>query len=84
MTIERAVRLLAGSILLISLALFLIVGAPALWLALFVGLNLTQSAFTGFCPAESIFRRLGVGTARDRRTEDEAIGPACASRREQP
>ncbi len=84
MTIERAVRLLAGAILLTSLALFLLVGAPALWLALFVGLNLTQSAFTGFCPAESIFRRLGVRTAQGPKGGAEHVGPSCACRREQP
>jgi hypothetical protein len=41
------------------------VSVHALWLAAFVGLNLFQSAFTRFCPLESILRRLGVpsGTA---------------------
>ncbi len=60
MTTERAIRLLAGSLILTSLALYLLVGAPALLLALFVALNLAQSAFTGFCPAEKILAWLGV------------------------
>lgn len=65
MTVERAIRAMAGSFVLISLAL----GAPAsplfvsayfLWFTAFVGANLLQSAFTGFCPAESLLQKLGV------------------------
>lgn len=64
MTVERAIRAMAGSFVLISLAL----GAPAsplfvsayfLWFTAFVGANLLQSAFTGFCPAEALMLRLG-------------------------
>ena len=69
MTIERIIRLFAGAFVLASLAL----GAPAspffvsahfLWLAVFVGANLAQSSVTGFCPLESMLRRLGVGSAQ--------------------
>ncbi|MDD4932106.1 MAG: DUF2892 domain-containing protein [Methylacidiphilaceae bacterium] len=58
MSIERKVRALAGTIILISLLLSL--WSPW-WLLLtgFVGLNLLQSSFTGFCPAENVFRKLG-------------------------
>ena len=68
MTPERGVRILAGTLVLLSLAL----GAPAsplfvsphfLWLTLFVGANLLQSGFTGFCPAEMILRKLGLQDA---------------------
>lgn len=57
MGIERKVRALAGTIILVSLLLSL---WSVWWLLLtaFVGLNLLQSAFTGFCPAENIFRKL--------------------------
>jgi Inner membrane protein YgaP-like, transmembrane domain len=60
MKTESAVRLLAGSVVGSSLVLGYVV-APA-WhlLALFVALNLMQSAFTGFCPAEKVLRRLGT------------------------
>lgn len=61
MTIENAIRILAGTMILISLALAHWVSIHGLWLAAFVGVNLIQSAFTGFCPAETIFRKLGVG-----------------------
>ncbi len=61
MTIESAIRLLAGSLILLSLALNQFVSPWWLLLAAFVGLNLAQSALTGFCPAEIILKRLGVG-----------------------
>ena len=64
MTSERMVRIVAGFFALLSLAL----GALAspfyhsgywLWFTAFVGLNLLQSGFTGFCPAETVFLKLG-------------------------
>ncbi len=61
MSIERAIRILAGSMVLISVALAHWVGERWLFLGVFVGLNLIQSAITGFCPAEMILRKLGVG-----------------------
>jgi hypothetical protein len=61
MTMERAIRILAGSMILLSLVLFLTVGPLGLLLTAFVALNLIQSAFTGFCPAEKVLARLGVG-----------------------
>lgn len=60
MTVERAVRLLAGTIILASLALGYGVSHNWFWLTAFVGLNLFQSAFTNWCPAITIFRRLGL------------------------
>ena len=65
MTTERLVRIFAGSFVLVSLALGveaspLFVTPHALWLAVFVGANLLQSGFTGFCPLETFLRRLGV------------------------
>jgi hypothetical protein len=61
MTIENAIRILAGSLVLLSLALAHWVSSHWLWLAVFVGLNLVQSAFSHFCPAEIFLRKLGVG-----------------------
>jgi len=59
MTIDRAVLMFAGSMVLISLALGHYVSPYWLLLTAFVGLNLIQSAITGFCPAAMVFRRLG-------------------------
>ncbi|MGV3492775.1 MAG: YgaP family membrane protein [Ramlibacter sp.] len=65
MTINQVVRLFAGIVILVSLAL----GAPGSplfvstwWLALtaFVGFNLAQSSLTHICPLESVLRKLGV------------------------
>ena len=63
MTVERAVRLMAGLIVLASLSLAHYVSHHWLWLTAFVGLNLLQSAFTNWCPAMSIFRALGLKDA---------------------
>lgn len=64
MSIERLVRIFAGFVVLISLALGaaaspLFVSANFLWLTAFVGANLLQSGFTRLCPLESILRRFG-------------------------
>jgi hypothetical protein len=59
MSIENQIRVLAGSLVLISLVLALMVSRNWFILTGFVGVNLIQSAFTGFCPAEIILKRLG-------------------------
>jgi hypothetical protein len=63
MTIERALRLMAGLVILLSLALAHFFSPNWLWLTAFVGLNLLQSAFTNWCPAMTIFRALGLKDA---------------------
>ena len=61
MSLERAVTAFAGVMILISVALTQLV-SPLWWLlTAFVGLNLLQSSFTGFCPAAMIMRKLGIG-----------------------
>lgn len=60
MTIDRAVLAFAGVMVLLSLALTYWVSPLFVWFTVFIGLNLLQSAFTGFCPAASIFRKLGI------------------------
>jgi len=61
MTLENSIRLLAGTLVLISVALGHLVSPYWFILTVFVGLNLVQSAFTRFCPAEMIFARLFFG-----------------------
>lgn len=61
MTMENAIRILAGTLVLASLALAHWVSEWWLLLTVFVGANLIQSAFTAFCPAEIVFKKLGVG-----------------------
>lgn len=60
MTLDRAVMLFAGVMVLISVALTHWVHPAWIWLTVFVGLNLMQASITGFCPAAMLFRRLGV------------------------
>ena len=55
------IRALAGTLILVSLALAHYVSPNWLWFTAFVGANLLQSSFTGFCPAEMILKKLGVG-----------------------
>ncbi len=59
MTVGNAVTAMAGSMVLISLALTYYVNSNFVWLTVFVGVNLLQSSFTGFCPAANIFKKLG-------------------------
>ncbi|MGB7975150.1 MAG: DUF2892 domain-containing protein [Roseiarcus sp.] len=61
MTLDRAVMAFAGCIVLMSLALADLFSPYWLLLTAFVGLNLVQASFTGFCPAAVVFKRLGVG-----------------------
>ncbi len=59
MSIDRAVMALAGSFILVSLVLSQLHSPYWLLFTAFVGLNLLQASFTGFCPAALIFKRLG-------------------------
>ena len=68
MTVERSVRLLAGVMVLASLALAYYVSPYWCLLTAFVGLNLLQSAFTNWCPAMSIFRAMGLKDLENQQT----------------
>lgn len=59
MTIERVVLAVAGSFILITLLLAVNVDIRWLWATAFVGANLLQSAFTGFCPLAIILKKFG-------------------------
>ena len=61
MSLDRAVMAFAGVMIFISIALTYFVSPWWLLLTAFVGFNLLQSSFTGFCPAAMILRKLGVG-----------------------
>jgi hypothetical protein len=60
MSIDRIVIAVAGSFILISLLLAHYHSENWLWFTAFVGANLLQSAFTGFCPMAIILKKLGV------------------------
>lgn len=65
MKTESLIRILAGTLVLLSLALTYYFNPWWLTLAAFVAVNLIQSAFTGFCPAEIILRKLRRDPAPD-------------------
>jgi hypothetical protein len=60
MSIDRFVLAFAGAMVLVSLLLGHFVSPNWYWLTTFVGANLLQSAFTGFCPLALILRKAGV------------------------
>ena len=64
MNIDRAVMAFAGTVVLVSLALGFWVSAYWFLLTGFVGLNLLQASFTGFCPLALVLRRIGVQSGK--------------------
>jgi Protein of unknown function (DUF2892) len=63
MTLERALRLIAGAFVTLSVLLGIYVNANFLWFTLFVGVNLFQSAFSNWCPMMAILRKGGLRDA---------------------
>ena len=74
MTVERALRLIAGALVALSVLLGIYVNANFLWFTLFVGVNLFQSAFTNWCPMMVFLQRGGLPDAT-------APGPPVTSTR---
>lgn len=60
MTLDRSVLMFAGIMVLLSVVLTALVSPLFMWFTAFIGVNLFQSALTGFCPAAMLFRKLGV------------------------
>ena len=60
MTLDSAVFRFAGVVVLASLGLAQWVHPGFLWLTAFAGANMLQASFTGFCPAATLFKKLGV------------------------
>lgn len=65
MSLDRTVLAFAGVMVLLSVVLTVFVHPGFIWFTVFIGANMLQSAFTGFCPAAMIFKKLGIrpGTA---------------------
>ncbi|MBI5120142.1 MAG: DUF2892 domain-containing protein [Rhodospirillales bacterium] len=60
MAIDRVVLAFAGAMILLSLALAQLHSPIWLWFTAFVGANLFQAAFTGFCPLAAILKKMGL------------------------
>lgn len=58
MSLERAVEAFAGIMILVSVLLTVFVHPGFVWFTVFIGANLFQQAFTGFCPAAIVFRKV--------------------------
>jgi len=69
MTVEHGLRMMGGTVVLLSLALAHFVSPYWLWLTAFAGANMLQSAFTNWCPAMPILRKL--------RFKDQPTETAC-------
>jgi len=66
MSLEHAVEAFAGFMVLLSLVLTYFVHPNWVWLTVFVGVNLFQQSFTGFCPAATVLKKLlGLQTERE-------------------
>jgi hypothetical protein len=70
MTIERTLRLMAGTFVLISLALGYWVSPYWFLFTAFVGLNLLQSGFTNWCPAMALLRAFGMPEADQKHADN--------------
>ncbi|MEO8063513.1 MAG: DUF2892 domain-containing protein [Pseudomonadota bacterium] len=64
MSIERVVFAVAGILILVSLGLAYFVSPYWLALAAIIGLNLSQSAFTGYCPLAYVLKKMGLTSGR--------------------
>lgn len=60
MSIDRVVMAFAGFMILFSVGMSQLHSVNWLWLTAFVGANIFQSAFTGFCPLASILKKVGL------------------------
>lgn len=65
MSLERSIMAFAGFMVLLSLVLTYFVHPYFVWLTVFVGANLFQSAFTGFCPIGRLMHKLGIKSERE-------------------
>ncbi len=59
MSLSNAIQVFAGIMILVSLLLSYFVSPLFVWLTVFIGFNLIQSAFTGFCPAAIVLKKFG-------------------------
>ena len=69
MTVERSITAMAGYFVTVTVLLSIYHNPNWLWFTGFVGVNLFQSSFTGFCPAAMIFKKLGIKTEAEKERE---------------
>jgi hypothetical protein len=79
MTLEPMLRLIAGVFVAASVLAGMYVHPAFLWFTVFVGVNLTQSAFTNWCPMMTFLRRLGVRESAAARSGDALSSATSAA-----
>ena len=79
MSLERSIFAFAGFMVLLSVGLTVWWHPGFVWLTVFVGANLFQSAFTGICPIAKVMRRMGLKSERELALE-LSLGPVSATR----
>lgn len=77
MTIERYIRIIAGTFILVSLVLANVHSRHWLWFTAFVGVNLFQSGITKWCLMEDILRKFGIGRPCCDDDKEKESGPSC-------
>jgi hypothetical protein len=65
MSLERTVAAFAGFMVLLSVVLTAYVHPNFVWFTVFVGANLFQQSFTGFCPAAIVMKKFGIKTEKE-------------------
>lgn len=65
MSLEKTVTAFAGIMVLLSVVLTVWVHPGFIWFTVFIGANLFQQSFTGFCPAAIVFRKMGVKSEKE-------------------
>ena len=65
MTIDKAIFILAGSMIIISTLLAMFHSPNWHWFTLFIGANMIQSTFTGFCPPSIVMKKMGMKTSSE-------------------
>ena len=65
MSLERSVTAIAGFMILLSVVLTVFVHPGFVWFTVFIGANLFQQSFTGFCPAAMVMRRFGISSEKE-------------------
>jgi len=74
MSLERSVEAFAGFMVLLSVVLTVFVHPGFIWLTGFVGANLFQQAFTGFCPAAMVMRKFGIKSEKELALKQQPAG----------
>jgi len=69
MTVEKALMVMGGSMVIITALLSIYHNPLWIWFTVFIGFNMIQSSFTGFCPPAILFKKMGLKTEAEKAAE---------------